>query len=419
MAKIIFSINRLWDQKSMSIDPKSAEEKFHAGILKYPPAFNQNRISPDDLLLMENLAEDLLSQDIQDLVIIGMGGSSLGAKSIMPLLKFYKKADRNHFVHFWEGSHPELIMEISDRLKKRKSAALFISKSGTTMESRTMLGLYREFFPENPVFFITSHPEKVTDLGANEKNTFSIPENLGGRFSVVSPVGILPGFFAGGDMYSFVKHFNETNEKLDISIPFSDNPAKIAAAQYYNLLTSGYTQPVFWSYTRKLKPFLDWIVQLWAESLGKAAHINAYPGTALGPEDQHSLLQYHIQGPTTLLHTFFHVNSYGARDFVIPGEVKSISAGKTLWKVLHAQMKSIETALTDAKRPVSEFCIPELNLDFMAELFSFWMHTVTYLCYLYDVNPFNQPGVESGKIICKKILTEDSMPDNLNQVFSI
>ncbi|MCS6984778.1 MAG: hypothetical protein NZM25_06610 [Leptospiraceae bacterium] len=402
---IRFSANRIWQNwQNVDANLSAKEETLHKGFREYPPAFPECLPTKEDLAKMQAWSDNLKSQNIETLIICGIGGSALGAKAITSLVDPFTPK-----LFFWEGPHPQLLQYLGRLAEQRKTALLFISKSGTTLETRTNYALYRQFFPSAPLYYVTSEPEKIEDLVVTKEHVFLIPKPLGGRYSVISPVGLLPAYFLGVDVDSLVAGFKAGLEAWDISIPLAQNGAKIVANEYYELFQANFTGAVFWIYAHDLKGWGAWLIQLWAESLGKKTEVHATPILNLGPEDQHSVLQYYMQGPNHFIHTFIHTNSYGRHDTVVPAEYAVESANQSLWKVLHSQMQSIEIALTEQNRPVAEFVLPELTIYQLGKWFAFWMYVVTYLGYLWELNPFDQPGVESGKIYCKKLLSGVSL----------
>ena len=318
---------------------------------------------------------------------------------------------------FWEGSHPWVLKEYSKILENHRSALLWISKSGTTLESRVNFALVRDFFPDLPEYFITSNPETIKDINRGKDNIFQIPIKLGGRFSVISPVGIMPLLFLGVPMEEFLRGFTSAIDDYRISVGYNENIAKKTAHEFHTLLTSGYHGAVFWIYAHEMLGWGDWIVQLWSESLGKNPNVKALPYFAKGPEDQHSLLQFFQEGPNNYIHIFCHTKSYAPFNARISNDHNGIFAGHTLWEILNAQMQATQLSLNEADRPIAEYLFPNIYKDkdnqikpdlfLMGRWMCYWMYVVSYMAYLYEVNPFDQPGVEKGKIHCKEILETD------------
>lgn len=414
MASISFSSNRYFQNWQDFHNHKDIEERLHNGYQKWQPSFPIDLPSEEDIQKMTSWAKGVKDAGIDVLVIMGMGGSSLGAKAVRDVVDYWDES-----LFFWEGPHPSVLSKVRKFLDGKNAAVLWVSKSGTTLETRTALSLFRQFFPGVPEYFVTSKPEKIADLGATAENTFHIPENLGGRYSVISPVGLMPALFLGADVNELIEGFKSGLEQWDISIPLDANPAKDVALQYYQSLQGCYQSVVFWVYSYQLMGWGRWLIQLWGESVGKTPAVRALPYLTQGPEDQHSMLQFFQEGPNQFVHTFVHTQTYGSLDMVIPNELAGEAGDHTLWEILQSQMKSIQYALTEGHRPVTEVLLPEINLHQLGRMFSFWMYVVAYIGYLYGVNPFDQPGVEKGKVYAKKLLNNVEMESVLREVRSI
>ncbi|MDH5718670.1 MAG: hypothetical protein OEZ22_13680 [Spirochaetia bacterium] len=433
MSSIEFSSNKYWREKQQDFTASEIEKSFETGWEKHSPPFVSFLPDENDLKKYKIWAENLNNKNIDNLLVVGIGGSALAGKTIK---QYY--APFSEKVVFWEGPHPQLMQRIAYLAETKNTALLWISKSGKTLESVANLALFRQFFPGVPEYFVTSKPEVLKNLNADEDKVFIIPDELTGRYSAISAVGLLPGYFLGANMDNFLKGFKEGLYKWDISNPLGENGAKMAAVQYHNLLTKGYKNIIFWIYARELLTWGDWLIQLWGESLGKKSDITAFPCAVRGPEAQHSLFQYFLDSHNEFIHTFIHTDSYGTHDTFIPDDITGDSANHSLWDILQAQMKSIEAALTDKKRPVSEFLLPDIyggelktlkeneninrqfaNMKFLGEWMAFWMCTVTYLGNLYDVNPFNQPAVELGKKHCREYLKTGKITDALEKNMEI
>lgn len=406
MSTIEYFNNDIWQRSLDGNFNEQIDEIFSRGNKKWPAIFAKEFCEEEELKKLKDVALSMREQGINTLIIIGMGGSARGSKAIR---SFFGISDFELF--FWEGSHPQILSRISQLVEERHVGILWISKSGSTLESRTNLALFRGLFQKVPEYFITSHPEKIADLQPKQENIFLIPKALSGRYSVVSPVGLLPGFFVGADMFTFMEGFHSGLSKWDVSFPFTGNSAKQIAWQYYQLLRNNYHGVVFWIYSNELLPWGDWLMQLWSESLGKMTGTHALPILARGPEDQHSLLQFFLDGPNNFLHTFFHTSGYGMLDTSIISENADDLKDHSQWDILSTQLQSVAGALSRKARPVSMFELPGLysgtniQMQILGEWMSFWMFVITYIGYLYEVDPFSQPAVELGKTLTQKYLS--------------
>lgn len=407
MESVEFSTNKIWQNWQVSHDNKEIEGFFHRGWQTHPPEFSEQALDENQFLAVRQWADSLQDKGVETLLVAGIGGSALGAKAVRGLQNRYSPK-----LFFWEGTHPQELHYIGKLAEQKKTALLWVSKSGTTLETRTNLALFRQFFPEVEEYFVTSYPESVVEMGGKKENTFIIPQTLPARFSVMSYPGIMPGLFLGADMDSFLNGFRDGVLEWDISAPLASNNAKQIALQYYQLFLSNFQGVVFWIYSREMRGMAEWLVHLWAESLGKQASNTLLPVLCRGPEDQHSLLQYMLDGPNNMVHTFLHTRTYGINDTVVPNSYSVYSGNKSLWEVLHAQKLSTEIALTEKNRPVSDFEVPELNHYQLGRMMCFWMHTVTYLGYLYEIDPFSQPAAEVVKMHSRRVLSLGDKVEN-------
>ncbi len=425
METIDFATNKIWKNWQNPYSDAEMDQKFKYGWEKYPPGFIHALPSDAEMQQLKKIADGLKEDKTETLIVVGMGGSVLGTKAIK---QYY--APYSDKLFFWEASHPQQLRKAGHLAEVKNTVFLWVSRSGDTLETNANLSMFRQFFPDIPVYYITANAEKLEGMNIDPANILSTPRDLSGRHSVVSAVSLLPGFFLGANMDEFMAGFREAMEKWDVGIPIAQNTSKLTALQYYQLLNSNFHSVVFWIYADEMLEWGKWLKHLWAESLGKSSHVNALPILAQGPEDQHSLLQYYHDGPNSFIHTFVHTKSYGFHDTVIPDTPSGPQAGHSQWEVLQSEMKSMERMLSERNRPVGEFNLPGIysgknpqewyknsNMRILGYWMGFWMHTVTYLGYLFDINPSNQPAIESGKNNCVEFLKKGHEIDPLQNIF--
>jgi len=208
----------------------------------------------------------------------------------------------------------------------------------------------------------------------------------------------------GADMDSFMQGFYTGLKQYALSVPFGENTAKQYAHDLVRLFDGPCDGMVLWIYNHSLVAWGNWLVQLWGESVGKNETTRALPYMCTGPEDQHSLLQFFLDGPNNYIHSFIYSEEYGGDDFRLGDGVAGDFNGKTMAQVLMAQKESIALALNEAKRPLSQFEVCSGDFSVLGKFMCFWMFVTSYAGYLYRVNPFDQPAVEKGKIYCKQLL---------------
>jgi glucose-6-phosphate isomerase len=235
-----------------------------------------------------------------------------------------------------------------------------------------------------------------------------VPENVGGRFSVLSPVGLLPAAVCGVDVDALLAGAADMEARCRVP-ELGANPAGLLAVLLHAADTEvGRHIHVLMPYADRLRSFALWFQQLWAESLGKAkaldgspAHTGPTPMASVGASDQHSLLQLFIEGPRDKVVLFVAVADPGA-DVAVPGrhpEIPSLSylGGHTLGELLDAERRATAEALRREGRPNATLLVPALEARALGELFMLFEVATVYAGALYGVDPLDQPGVELGK----------------------
>jgi glucose-6-phosphate isomerase len=257
----------------------------------------------------------------------------------------------------------------------------------------------------------TTDPDKgfLRRLAKKEKiEAFAIPPGVGGRFSVLSPVGLVPAALAGIDIRKLLAGADRM-ETICSRTRAEDNPAFVAALIHHLLDTKrGKTMSVFMPYARALRDVADWFVQLWAESLGKRlslagkiVHTGQTPIRALGATDQHSVVQLLTEGPNNKMIVFVEVERFRG-DVEIPplypdDETTGFLGNQTLGRLINAEKRGTEVALTDAGRPSYTLRLSTISPESVGELLYFLEVQTAFAGMLYGINAFDQPGVETGK----------------------
>ncbi|HRK01735.1 MAG TPA: glucose-6-phosphate isomerase, partial [Oligoflexia bacterium] len=244
--------------------------------------------------------------------------------------------------------------------------------------------------------------------------TFEIPPNLGGRYSVLSAVGLFPAMVAGLDYHPFLTGAQEVVSHFEDQVNAKVVPDALELAarlvQFYK--KDGRNITVLMPYSQKLKTFSAWFVQLWAEGLGKNG-LGITPVAATGPTDQHSLLQILRDGPNDKTVGFIEVlgfqNLTELKWTGVTGGTFDLVSGITLNQLMDAELNATRQVLSNQSRPHFSLCIPKLNPTTLGQLFQFLALTTALAGYLLEIDPFDQPGVEEGKVLaidrinaCKK-----------------
>ena len=353
-----------------------------------------------------------LRQKFQNLVVVGLGGSSMGARS---LNEIFQKPTSPHKIIICDNVDE---LEFSRLLASPdflpKTAWLVISKSGSTIETMMTLDLILQKYEQTTklnwkshIFVITEPKDNPLSLFArkNELQVAEIPLDVGGRFSALTPVGMVPAAFLGLNLQKF-------REGSRIALNHSALVPTVAAVLESYSHKKDIT--LFWSYSSHLREFGGWINQLWAESLGKAVDRNGQPAPSastpvalVGACDQHSVLQQVMEGPKNKFIIFQRVQSAEARTHILRKshfpEFQFLE-GRTLGELLAAEAVATSEALTQVGVSNLTLSLEDLSEHSVGELLMFWQMVVAVLGEALNIDAFNQPGVELGKRLARKIL---------------
>jgi glucose-6-phosphate isomerase len=258
---------------------------------------------------------------------------------------------------------------------------------------------------------VTTDPEKgrLREIAEREDYlTFPVPAGVGGRFSVLTPVGLLPAAIAGIDIFMLLAGARDMDGRCRISNLWK-NPAYLSAVLYYLADTKkGKPIAVMMPYADALYGVADWFRQLWAESLGKRTDLDGNivstgqtPVRALGATDQHSQLQLYMEGSNNKLITFLAVERFHKK-ISMPESFADVEGvgylgGRSLNELIAVEQKTTELALTRNKRPNLSIIVPEVNAFTLGQLLFMLEVQTVFAGGLYHINPLDQPGVEEGK----------------------
>jgi glucose-6-phosphate isomerase len=234
-----------------------------------------------------------------------------------------------------------------------------------------------------------------------------IPPNIGGRFSVLSAVGLLSAAVGGIDIDALLEGAAAMDRRCRSAV-LRDNPSALYAVVQYLACRKGKPISVLMPYCDALEGLADWFCQLWAESLGKRqdlggrdVFVGPTPVASVGVTDQHSVMQLYQDGPFDKVTTFLEVADAGRDSLPISGGEAEAElaylARHSFGELLGAELAATRAALRDKHRPNCTIRVPRVDAAVLGELFMFFEYAVTYSGYLYNVNPFDQPGVELGK----------------------
>jgi glucose-6-phosphate isomerase len=344
----------------------------------------------------------------ENFIILGIGGSALGPRSILEAMSPFHNLRRKPRVLIYDNVDPMTLHSILDIADLKKSAINIITKSGSTAETiASFMILWRKLEdqslrPEDHII-ITTDPEKgnmrkiVQEHGLR---SLSVPSGVGGRYSVMSAVGLLLAETVGVDSREILRGASDIH-KVCMEPDVLKNPLHLfSAGMYLMQKLKGRSNTVMFPYVDRLKSFSEWFCQLWAESLGKDGKgLTPYP--SVGTTDQHSQLQLWMQGPQDKVVVFISVDDYET-DFKIPEVFQSMEgiaylSGHSLAELIKLEQEASEIALAKNKRPSITIKLPKVDAYYLGQLFHFFEMATAVTGLLIGINPFDQPGVEEGK----------------------
>lgn len=367
-----------------------------------------------------------LAKDIQvsfdNLVVLGIGGSALGTTAIFNALCYghnlKSKQQRGGMPRLYvlDNVDPDGFSAHLDLCDPKKTCFLVISKSGTTVETTSQFLIARQWVEESVGNLYREHFIMITDpeTGVLRKlvdsegfRSCAIPAGVGGRFSVFTPVSLLPLACVGVDISRLLKGAAEFSGCV-CHDDLQNNPAYLNAVLQYLVYQKGLKTSVLMPYSDRLKDVADWYRQLWAESLGKkfttdglVCHVGPTPANALGTTDQHSQVQLYMEGPFDKVVTFVAVDEF---DCHLPfpeygaSEEMSYLAGHSMGELIRVEREATAAALVKNQRSNCTIHIPKVTAESVGALIYLFEVQTLFAGYLFDVNPLDQPGVEEGKL---------------------
>lgn len=365
----------------------------------------------------------LVENRFENVLVLGIGGSALGGLAVTEaLLKPYwnllSSEQRNNFprIFFLDNIDPDGIVGLLDVLDLSKTLVNVITKSGSTAETMSQFMILKDRlekelgddYRKNIVATTDKNIGVLRQIAEQEGyKTFVVPDDVGGRFSVFSAVGLLPFALVGLDIDEIVRGVKD----MDLALKNTDIHENIAAQNaliHYLLDTQkGKKISVMMPYSSRLKYVSDWYVQLWAESLGKEKNLDGEyvnngptPIKAVGATDQHSQIQLYNEGPNDKIINFIRVEEFDT-NLEIPKifEYTGIGylGGKTINDLINAEADATRVTLADYNKPTVTISIPKINGYYVAQLLYMLEVQTAIAGALYNINAFDQPGVEQAK----------------------
>lgn len=344
------------------------------------------------------------------IIHLGTGGSSLGPQALYALTDNPSKK----FI-FFDNIDPDGLTTRLKNIDFSKTALLVVSKSGNTAETLVQLATFKKIYDDKKLS-LADHLVIITQTDGNALHTFAKNNNIvtvphhkqiGGRFAVFAEVGMLSGLLMGLDMAAFRKGAQ------DALIAFKNASDSCPVIETACFLAKTKTHPVMFPYADKLKLYGAWFAQLWAESLGKknkaGQRFGSTPIQALGATDQHSQLQLYLDGPQDKFFTFLEVDQkidFNVADLNIDHPAYKSLSGHSLNELLKAELRATYKTIRAHDLPLRLITIPSINTYYLAQLMLNTVLETLAVSVIWDVNPFDQPAVEEGKVLALKFLND-------------
>ncbi len=388
---------------------------------------------PFDDKATKQATEFARSHDYPTIIVIGIGGSALGPAALDAALGRPHSGKR---LIVLDNIDPDFIHDSLDAIDPKTAIVNVIAKSGVTAETMATYGVVRRWMIDHiggtktrERFVVTTDPAKG-DLLAIARHegfpVFTIPPNVGGRFSVLSPVGALPAALLGFDVEALMEGARQAYEQAQK--PFFENPALVTAFIQFALERERAKRIlVLFPYSQGLWKFALWFKQLWGESLGKKldrrgreVYYGQTPTAALGVTDQHSQLQLFIEGPNDKSFIFWNVkrfkNSLPIEHPYLDLDSMAYLNGKALADLFMAENRATEMALTGALRPNLAVTVDAVREETLGCLLMFSQYTTAFAGELYDIDAFDQPGVEYGKKLTFAIMGRSGFEEYVSSI---
>ncbi|MGF7138946.1 glucose-6-phosphate isomerase [Roseimarinus sediminis] len=372
-----------------------------------------NEIDDQFLSDVEATAKTIRDKNIDVYVVVGIGGSYLGAKAVVDALSdnfAHLKGNQPAIVFAGQNISEDYLAELRDLLHQKEWAMCVISKSGTTTEPALAFRVLKQDIENkygkkeavSRICAITDQSKGALRILANEEGykTYVIPDDVGGRYSVLTPVGLVPIAVAGFDIRELVKGAKDMAKATAANVPFEENPACQYAAARHALYTEGKKIEILVNYQPKLHFMAEWWKQLYGESEGKDSK-GIFPAAVDFSSDLHSMGQYIQEGERTLFETVISVKN-AEYEVLIPEDEANLDklnylAGKNVDYVNKMAELGTQIAHVDGDVPNIRIEIEKLDAFNLGQLIYFFEKACGISGYLINVNPFDQPGVEAYK----------------------
>ncbi len=378
--------------------------------------YNQGEVVEDILATAKEV-----QANFDNFVVLGIGGSALGPIAVFNALCHLRYNDlpkEKRGVKFFveDNVDPERMLALLDVIDVKRTMFNVITKSGATSETMSQYLIITDIlkkalgenYKNNIIATTSSQKGNLIKLAKQEGfKTFFIPDGVGGRFSELCPVGLLPAAVLGIDIKGLLEGAKFMDELCASDDAFK-NPALMAALLQFIAMGKGKNISVMMPYADSLKFIADWYCQLWGESLGKAkdldgkiVNVGQTPVKALGVTDQHSQVQLYTEGPFDKVITIIGVEKFRGDVVIANGaeEFKDVNflCGHTMSELINTERVATEYALTRSKHMNNTIMLPTVNAFTLGQLLMFFQLETAYCGSMLNIDTFNQPGVEEGK----------------------
>ncbi|MFW6120861.1 MAG: glucose-6-phosphate isomerase [Petrotogales bacterium] len=372
-------------------------------------------------------------ETFDSIVVVGIGGSALGNRALHNALKASTWNDLSSSqrkekarVFILDNVDPELFVSIVNKLDLKHTLFNVISKSGKTVETMANYLVIRDMLKtqgispgEHFIFTTDSNKGVLREIATKENiRTLTIPNDVGGRFSVLTQVGLFSAMAEGIDIECLYEGAKKgMNRYLDCSKP-DENPLIISALLFYTAIMQNKNISVMMPYSERLHSFADWYRQLWAESLGKRydldgkeVNVGQTPVKAIGAIDQHSQIQLYNEGPKDKIITFLKVNKFNEEVKLpitekIPEDLKYLG-NCDFSTLINRELEGTSEALANNGVQNMMVIFDSINEELIGEFILFYEILTTTMGKLLNIDPYNQPGVELGKKITRALMGKE------------
>ncbi|MCF8335788.1 MAG: glucose-6-phosphate isomerase [Bacteroidales bacterium] len=388
------------------LEENTSDPSNFLGWLNLPSEIEENKIRE-----IEETANSF-TKKLDTVVVIGIGGSYLGAKAVIDALSpfFHTREENPEVIFAGHNIDEDYHHELRELLEEREYGIVVISKSGTTTEPGIAFRILKKHLEDkagkeeasNRIIAITDAQKGALRKLSNEKGykTFVIPDNIGGRYSVLTPVGLVPIAIAGYDIRGLLKGAEKMRKDTLSTVPFAENPSSLYAAVRNELYQNGKAIELLGIYNLKLYCFMEWWKQLYGESEGKD-NKGIFPAITQFTTDLHSIGQYIQEGRRILFETILSVDA-PQHHLTVPKaeddtDKLNYLAGKRLQEVNTMAESGTRLAHSDGNVPNISISIPEINEISLGQIIYFFEKACAISGHILGVNPFDQPGVEAYK----------------------